>query len=386
MPEQGASGTQEWIGTWLRLMLDRPDDYAVLLTDEKGVIVAWLRGAEHILGYTCDEAMSQPLEMIFTPEDRQSRIAQHELNIAEAVGKAQDDRWHMRKDGSRFWGSGMTAAIRSPDGHLLGFAKIVRDRTDLRTQVETLKNRLQAEVDARGLQTSNLGLLAHELRNPLQPLATATQLIRRLVGDRADLKVPLQVIDRQVGALRHLLDDLMDMMRAGMGKMRLEFTSACLQDELEATIATVDGVARSKDIQLHALLPEVPVRIDIDRDRFQQVIVNLLNNAIKYTPRGGNIWLKATVDTGHAVVRVQDTGTGIPPEMQPRIFDLFTQGLNASSKREGGLGIGLALVKDIVTLHNGTVAVRSEGVGKGSEFMLRLPLRQQAQPAAQDAA
>jgi two-component system CheB/CheR fusion protein len=383
---QDASDTQEWIGTWLRLMLDRPDDYAVLLTDPQGVIVAWLRGAEHILGHTREEAIGQPLEIIFTPEDRHSRIAQHELNIAEAVGKAQDDRWHMRKDGSRFWGSGMTASIRSPDGKLLGFAKIVRDRTDLRTQVETLKNRLQAELAAKGLQVSNLGLLAHELRNPLQPLGTATQLIRRLVSDRDDLKVPLQVIDRQVGTLQRLLDDLLDMVRAGTGKLRLEFTSACLQDELDATIASVEGVARAKGIQLQALLPEIPVRIDIDRDRFQQVVVNLLNNAIKYTPPGGSIWLKATVDTGHAVLRVQDTGIGIPPELQPRIFELFTQGLNASSKREGGLGIGLAVVKDIVALHSGTVAVRSEGIGKGSEFVIRLPLHQPAQPAAVDAA
>ena len=159
----------------------------------------------------------------------------------------------------------------------------------------------------------------------------------------------------------------------GAGKLRLELDRFILQDALNDALdaARPDAAARRQSLQ--AVLPQLPVKIEADRQRVVQIIVNLLNNAVRYTPPGGSIWLKTTVETGHAVMRVEDTGEGIALEMQPRIFDLFTQGRTVAG-RGGGLGIGLALVKELVAAHGGTVTVRSEGVGRGSEFTVRLPL------------
>ena len=375
----------DWIGNWLELLLNRSQDYAVILIDPHGTIVAWLSGAEHLFGYTRDEAIGQQIGLIFTVEDRRSGMPVHELTTAREVGRAQDDRWHARKDGSRFWGSGATIAVREPDGRLLGFGKLVRDRTDLRTQVETLKNRLRSEIEGRHRRDLELATLAHELRNPLAPLRTAATVLQRLGPEDERLQGTAKIIERQVAALQRLVDDMMDMAQLKAGKMRLEVQHASLQQELLTALSSVEAKARTKGVELRPILPDLPIGIDIDRDRFQQIVVNLLNNAIKFTPPGGMVWLKATADSGHAMVRVEDTGSGIAPGLQPRIFQLFTQGDNAPAGRDGGLGLGLALVKDLVALHNGTVAVRSEGVGKGSEFTVRLPLVQKGSVSLPDA-
>ena len=187
---------------------------------------------------------------------------------------------------------------------------------------------------------------------------------------------PLQIIERQVGALTRLLDDIMDAAQLKTGKLRLSVQRVSLQRELLSCVSGVEVAAQDKGVELRPVLPATDVPIELDRDRFQQIVVNLLNNAIKFTPQGGTVWVKATADSCHAIVRILDTGCGIPPEMQPHIFQLFTQGLNAPVGRSGGLGLGLTLVKDLVSQHQGTVAVRSEGVGKGSEFTVRLPLVQ----------
>ena len=141
-------------------------------------------------------------------------------------------------------------------------------------------------------------------------------------------------------------------------------------------MAAVQAGAKAGGLEIRPVLPDFDIRFEVDRDRFQQVIVNLLDNAIKFTPPGGTVWVKADISNGHAVVRIEDTGCGIAPEAQPLIFQLFTQGPHPPAGRTGGLGLGLALVKDLVELHNGTVSVRSEGLGKGSEFTVRLPLVQ----------
>jgi two-component system CheB/CheR fusion protein len=160
----------------------------------------------------------------------------------------------------------------------------------------------------------------------------------------------------------------------GAGKLRLEVHRFVLQEALTDALDAAQPDAAARRQSLQGVPPPVPVEIEADRDRVVQIIVNLLNNAVRYTPPGGSIWLKTTVETGHAVMRVEDTGEGIPLEMQPRIFDLFTQG-KAAAGRHSGLGIGLALVKELVAAHGGTVTVRSEGVGRGSEFTVRLPLK-----------
>jgi two-component system CheB/CheR fusion protein len=258
-------------------------------------------------------------------------------------------------------------------GETAGFAKIMRDRTDLRMQIETLKNRLAATIEQQERKTVMLGTLAHELRNPLAPLTNAAQLIRLAGCDDTRLAYPLQIIERQISFFQRLIDDLLDVTRVSAGKLRLELKRFVLQDALNDALDTARPDAAARRQTLQGVLPQAPIEVEADRDRVVQIVVNLLGNAVRYTPSEGCVWLKATVEAAHAVLRVEDTGQGIPLELQPRIFDLFTQG-TPSAGRAGGLGIGLALVKELVAAHGGTVAVRSEGVGRGSEFTVRLPL------------
>jgi two-component system CheB/CheR fusion protein len=154
-------------------------------------------------------------------------------------------------------------------------------------------------------------------------------------------------------------------------------SSVSLQQELEVAMAAVQARAKARGIEITPVLPGFDIRLEVDRDRFQQIIVNLLDNALKFTPPTGRVWVKADVSNAQAVVRIEDTGCGIAPEAQAWIFRLFTQGPHTSAGRMGGLGLGLTLVKNLVELHSGTVSVRSEGLGKGSEFTVRLPLVQE---------
>jgi signal transduction histidine kinase len=218
-----------------------------------------------------------------------------------------------------------------------------------------------------------LSTLSHELRNPLAPLMNAVQLIRTIAPQNAALEYPIKLIERQVEFVRRLVDDLLDVTRINTGKIQLQLGTVDLRDVIAAAAETVRPliVQRSQRFAQHLL--ETPIVVQADADRLQQVFVNLLTNAAKYTPEGGQVEVRASLDEIEALVHVSDNGIGIAKEMQPHIFELFTQ-VDARSARGDGLGIGLSLVKNLVELHGGSVQVRSEGAGKGSEFTVRLPL------------
>ncbi|MBA2721701.1 MAG: HAMP domain-containing histidine kinase [Methylibium sp.] len=351
--------------------------HALLLLDADAKVVAVFGAVQETLGYAASELIGSPLDRTFTLEDRALGLDGHELLTAAETGDSVDDRWHLRKDGSRVWISGMVSALRECDGRLLGYAKLMRNRTDLRVQIETLENRVAVLIDAEREKDVFIATLAHELRNPLMPLTSATQLIRMAGGDER-MRYPLQVIDRQLALLKRLVDDMMDVTRIDVGKLELRVEPLPLQTALSQAIELCRPAAKERGLALHALLPPVPIVMEADPSRFEQIVVNLLNNAIKYTAPGGQVWIKATVEADAAVIRVEDTGQGIATDMLPRIFDLFTQESRTASSASGGLGIGLALVKSLVAAHHGIVSVYSEGRGKGSVFTVRLPLVQSA--------
>ncbi len=359
----------------LHLLLQQGRDHALILTDPDGLVVGWFPGAEQVFGYTPSEMIGQSLLRLFTPEDLERGLADHELEIARRDGRSEDDRWMVRKDGNRVWASGIVMALRDEAGEVRGFGKVLRDRTDVRGQVEALENRLTALLKADERKNLFLGTLAHELRNPLAPLVNALQLLRLTKPADPDLVYPVKLIERQVEFLRRMVDDLLDVTRIGAGKIELHKAPVDLNEALGRAAEACRPRAAERQQELRLLLPPSPIPVEADAARLQQVFLNLVNNAVKYTPEGGVIWLKATVEGNEAVARVEDTGVGISEAMLPRIFDLFTQEEESRYRSEGGLGIGLALVKSLVTLHGGTVQVRSEGRGKGSEFTVRLPLR-----------
>jgi signal transduction histidine kinase len=219
-----------------------------------------------------------------------------------------------------------------------------------------------------------LAVLSHELRNPIAPILTAVKLLQAKGPADPTLQRLGETILRQALQLSKLVDDLLDVGRVMNGKLRLEKgvtdLTAILKQAIEASLPAIER----RHHVLHVALPESPVVVDVDAARIVQVVSNLLHNAAKYMKEGGRVELTAAAEEGRAVIRVRDEGVGIAPEMLDRIFDAFVQVDSSTHRAQGGLGIGLALVKALVDLHGGTVQARSEGIGKGSEFTVRLPV------------
>jgi PAS domain S-box-containing protein len=358
----------------LRMLIDQTEELVVLLTDPRGTVQWCNPGAAHILGIPGEKLAGQPLEVLFTPEDRERGLAEHEREVAAVEGHGEDDRWHLRGDGSRFWAAGMLTALRTAGGELVGFGKVLRNRTDQREYIDTVRNAHAAAEAGSRRKDVFLSTLSHELRGPLAPLRNALSILHGTTTGREPPEhgYALKVIERQMAHLQRLVDDLLDTSRIAEGKIVIQRERLALQQILREVFEDSQSGAQERGVRLELIVPEGgPLSVEGDRARLRQVFANLTHNALKFTPAGGRVVLKATAEGDEVVARVQDNGVGIPTGMQPRIFELFTQVENAYS---GGLGIGLALVKELVTLHGGSVQVLSEGPGKGSEFAVRLPL------------
>jgi two-component system CheB/CheR fusion protein len=358
----------------LRLMMQAAPEIAVILFDLDERITFWSTGATRVFGYEPHQALGETAARLFVPEDVERGAHQQEFAVARLEGVAQDDRWHLRADGSRFWGSGFLVRILDAAGQPIGFGKVLRNRTDVREQLDLLRSQAlaaQREVEQKDLL---LATLAHELRNPLAPIASAVELVRATAPASEKLELALRIISRQTELLRDIVDDVLELARLTAGKVVLRHARVVLNDVVRDAIQSCEPAAAMQGQTLRALLPAPPIEVDGDHTRLHQVVVNLVENAVKFTPAGGRIVVKLTSEGDEAVLRVEDNGIGISPENMPRIFDLFTQEDAARQVAGNGLGIGLALVKDLVVLHGGSVQVRSDGPGKGSEFSVRLPL------------
>lgn len=226
-----------------------------------------------------------------------------------------------------------------------------------------------------------LAMLAHELRNPLSPLASAIEIMRarpgREQGERAR-----QVVERQLRHLRRLIDDLLDVSRINSGKIRLQKEHLDLVQVVEGALESMRSVVASSGHTLEIQFPHAPVYVSVDPVRLEQVVTNLIHNAVKYTEPGGTITVILDADASHARLRVRDTGIGIPPNLLGHVFDLFTQGERSLDRSQGGLGLGLTLVRNLTQLHGGSVEVFSEGSGRGSEFLVTLPVLSGAPPVS----
>jgi two-component system CheB/CheR fusion protein len=317
---------------------------------------------------------------LFNEEDKRRGAADHEFDVARTAGRGEDDRWHVRKDGTLFWGSGVTVALHDEGGNHVGFAKLVRNRTDVKTQTEVLEKRVESFTKKEEHHRRFMALLAHELRNPLAPMHHALGLIREVRHPDELTIQALGIIDRQMAVLARLVDDLVDNVRVSSGKLKLDTRLLDLTNVVRAAADSCRAQAQARDQAFDVVLMSGAVMVHADGERLQQVFVNLLNNAIKYTPREGRIFLSMTTEGNDAVVRVEDNGIGMGPDLVPKVFDLFTQEDASASASAGGLGLGLALVRDLVQMHRGTVQARSDGRGKGSIFTVRLPMQAPGPP------
>ncbi|MES2323671.1 MAG: response regulator [Pseudomonadota bacterium] len=504
----------------MRLILDNTRDYAFIGTDPAGIVTEWEGGAENITGWWAASACGQPSAIIFTPADRAAGRPEEEMAQARSTGRAEDKRWHVRRDGTRFFADGVMVPLRDDQERLRGYAKIFRDATAERLAAEQLElstvqlgeSRLRSRMAEEGLrrlaavaeQSSDfigiadpdatatylnpagrrmaglqpgaaignyalidffapdsratvhaqvlpalageqgqwegelqlrrfdsgaavpvyykgfavrdgdgriiamatitrditqqklaedalrgvardlaeadrrksefLATLAHELRNPLAPLRTGLDLLRLAGGDAAVSGSVVAMMDRQLGHLVHLVNDLLDVARITRGKIELKTASTDLATLVSMAVETSAALIQARGHALDVQVPAEALRLEVDVTRIVQVLSNLLNNAAKYTPAGGRITLSAWRDGAHAVLSVADTGVGIPAAAMPTLFDMFTQVGASLDQAQGGLGIGLSLVQRLVTLHGGSVGASSGGAGQGSTFVVRLPL------------
>ena len=325
-----------------------------------------------MLGYSEAEILGQNFRIIFTPEDIEAHQADQEMRTAAAEGRALDERWHLRKGGEPFWAQGLVMPLKDDADEIRGFLKIIRDKTEERRLQDALKERT-AELEEADLHKNEfLAMLAHELRNPLAAIRNAVTLAARS-GTREDLEWSRDVTARQVKNFAHLIDDLLDVSRITQGKIQLRKEVVDAGPVLRHAVEAVRPLVEERKHELLLSFTSTDLRIEADPTRLEQMLVNLLTNAAKYTPAGGRIQLIAGVEGGEFVFRVRDNGVGISPELLPRMFDLFAQADRSLARSEGGLGIGLTLVRSLAELHGGTITATSDGPGKGSEFVLRLP-------------
>ncbi len=365
----------------LRLVMDNAREYAIVSMDLERRITSWNDGAHRIVGYSEMEALGQSADLLFTPEDRAEQAPEQEAEKGLATGRASDERWHLRKDGSRFWGSGVMTAMRDSTGVAIGLVKIFRDYTEQRLAKQALEESLaetrqaQAEAEAAGRAKDHfLAVLSHELRTPLTPVLLATELIESNCGEDAMVHQALEMIRRNVGIEARFIKDLLDVTRIGHGKFEISPAPLDVHAVIRRVVENVKPEFDEKDQQLTVKLEAVETTISGDDDRLEQVACNLLKNASKFTPEEGRIEVRTFNEDGCLVLEVTDSGIGIDPAEQSLIFDAFAQANQSISQKFGGLGLGLAIAKAIVEGHGGELHVHSRGRGHGATFCVRLPL------------
>jgi PAS domain S-box-containing protein len=341
-------------------------DDAIISKTLEGVIQTWNEGAERLYGYSAEEAIGQPITKLIPPERQEEEPALlARLRRGERIEHFETVR--VTKDGRRIDISLSVSPIRDPDGKIIGASKVARDITQRKRAEAALR-----EADRR--KDEFLATLAHELRNPLAPIRNSLHILRMTACNDPTAERVCEMMERQVNHMVRMVDDLMEVSRITRGLIELRKEETDLAAIIRSAVETSRPIIEAGELQLAITIPPEPILLQGDSVRLSQVFANLLNNAAKYTDRGGQIWLSVKQEKNEVVVSVRDTGIGITAPMLPKVFDMFMQADRSTHRSQGGLGIGLTLVKKLVELHDGSISVRSDGPGKGSEFIVRLPI------------
>ena len=359
----------------LAAIVESSDD-AIISKDLNGMIMTWNAGAERLFGYTASEAVGRPVTMLI-PSNRDNE----EPEILERVRRGERvdhyETVRRRKDGALLNISLTVSPIFDSTGNVTGASKIARDITGSKQATERIEELLRvAEQSREEAEAANrskdefLAMLGHELRNPLAALVNALTIAG---FDQKNQPRALGIAQRGADQLCRIVDDLLDVARITHGQVVLRKSKLSLNQMLERTVEAARAMMDEREHALTLNLPAEEVCLDADATRIEQAITNLLANAAKYTDPGGTVTVTLEQEGGDAVIRVCDTGIGIAADVLPRVFDLFSQAERSLDRAQGGLGIGLTLVRRIVELHGGTVEAKSPGVGSGTEFVLRLP-------------
>jgi PAS domain S-box-containing protein len=356
-----------------RRILVEQSTYGIVVLDQNGKVYEANPRFAEMIGYSPEEVLELHV-WDWDPEWTPGKLAE-QMRLADTGGTQFETR-HRRRDGLFF---DVETSIHAAEcgGQMLVFC-VCQD----------ISRRKAAEAElwrADRRKDEFLAMLAHELRNPLAPIRSAAAVLHKLGKDHRQLQWAGEVIDRQVTHLARLVDDLLDVSRLMRGKIHLQPQDVEIALLLEHALEVSRPYIETQRHELLVTQPREPLWIYGDPVRLVQVVQNLLNNAAKYTPPGGRIRLDVAAENGQLVIRVRDSGIGISSQLLPHIFELFTQGEQGLDRSQGGLGIGLTIVKKLVELHGGQVEAASEGIDRGSEFTVRLPLCEHCGPADREA-
>jgi PAS domain S-box-containing protein len=363
-----------------QLAVEQVKDHAIFMVDPEGRIATWNQGVERVLGWGETEFVGQPLDVIYVPEDVAAGLPGEQMRQADDREAIAHDRWHLRKDGTPFWGSGTTSRLVNEDGVFAGLLVVMRDLTELQQTTEQRRQLLEAERRAREeaerigrMKDEFLATLSHELRTPLNAILGWSQILARGDLDAEQAAKAFDSIARNAKTQAKIVEDLLDMSRIVSGKVRLDIQPVDATAAIDTALDVIRPAAEAKGLLLRRTVPPRLPAVNADPSRLQQILWNLLTNAVKFTPAGGRIDVSVHEVGGALEIAVADTGQGVRADFLPYVFERFRQADASTTRAHGGLGLGLSIVKSLVELHGGTIRVSSPGEGLGATFLLTLP-------------
>jgi PAS domain S-box-containing protein len=370
----------------LAAIVESSDD-AIISTRLDLTVVSWNAAASRLFGYSAEEMIGKPIMLIFPPELHDDEM-QSLARIRRGERIDHYETYRVTKDGRRVEVSVSVSPVRDEQGRIVGASKIARDvgalrevQRELRKAVQEREQLLESERSARSeaerlghMKDEFLATLSHELRTPLNAIQGWATLLKQPHVSDVDRRPGLDAIERNARAQAQIINDLLDMNRIVAGKFHLDVQAVRLQEVIHAAIEAVRPSADAKRLRIRTMLDSGVGQTRGDPNRLQQVMWNLLTNAVKFTPAGGFIQIVLQRVESHVEITVQDNGTGISADFLPHVFDRFRQADASTSRRYGGLGLGLSIVKNLVELHGGSVRVRSAGEELGATFIVSLPV------------
>ncbi|MCX6900738.1 MAG: PAS domain S-box protein [Verrucomicrobia bacterium] len=364
-----------WTEESFRLMVESVTDYAIVMLDPEGRVLSWNSGAQRIKGYSAEEIVGQHFSRFYPRQDIERGAPQHDLNVAAAKGRFEDEGWRVRKDGSTFWANVIFTAIRDQVGNLRGFAKLTRDLTERRKVEVEITNAKSVAEKANLAKSDFLANMSHELRTPLNSIIGFTGIVLQGLAGPLNPEQTKQ-LEMVRGSARHLLaliNDVLDISKIEAGELKVSCEPFDLRASITKVLGIVKPLAEKKGLALRVqIAPDLGQSVS-DPRRVEQILLNLLNNAIKFSERG-EVTFIAEVTSEAARMRITDTGIGIKPDDLATLFQPFRQIDSGLSRNHEGTGLGLAICRRLADLLGGEIRAESEW-GKGSTFTFTLPLK-----------
>ena len=361
-----------------RLLVQGVKDYAIFMLDPGGRVVSWNDGAQRINGYSESEILGKHFSVFYPTEDTDSGKPAYELLVASREGRFEDEGWRLRNDGTRLWANVIITAVRNEKGELIGFAKVTRDLTERRAAQEQAlaeaRRATEAEV-ANRTKSEFLAAMSHELRTPLNAIGGYAELIAMGIGGPTT-KQQQDYLNRIRTSQQHLLGiitDLLNFSRIEAGQVAYDLAPVSAQSIIDGVMALIEPQADAKRIALTSEPCSSQLMVLADRQKAEQVVLNLMSNSIKFTPAGGRVQVRCTVKGSHVHFAVEDKGVGVPSEKLAAIFEPFVQLGRTRTSQHEGTGLGLSISRDLARAMGGDVTVEST-VDVGSIFLLTLPL------------